>query len=182
MVPSGEGEIKKTVLESDLAKPVIVNGVDISLMTIKELLVEAENVAEHEKIVRKRADELSFYPDTLSEEERVATLKCLSYEELRPFYKAGALYEKNHRLQKNLSLEEKIDVRIYVLLSTHFSEYGPAFRRDPDDVDVGLFTKRYFEIMKKHGEEVYEEPFYFVDEKRKKRALIAYAKLDAKNS
>ena len=124
---------------------------------------------------------MSFYPDTLSEDERLATLRCLSYKELEPFYKAGALYEKNYRLQKNLSLEEKIDVRIYVQIATHFSKYGPTFRRDPEDVDLGLFTKRYFEIMEKYGEKVYEEPFYFVGENRKKRALEAYAKWYAEN-
>jgi hypothetical protein len=156
-------------------------GIDYSLMTLTEIKIEGENSSKHDKYVRKRADELGFYPDTLTDDERIATLKCLSYEELKPFYKAVALYEKNQRLQKSLSSIDKIDVRIYAAITRHFSEYGPAFRADLEDGDIGVFTSRYFEIMKEQGEKVYEESLYFLSEERKKRVLEAYAKISSES-
>jgi len=169
---------------SFLTKPIIREGLDLSLFTRMENSQLAKSQVEHEKIFRKRAEELRFYPDVLSEKERYIILRCMTYNELKPCYQIGAILEKNKRLQKCLSLDEKIDIRIYCIITKHFSELGPVFKEGPQDVDIGVFTERYFEIMRKYEERVYEEPYYFLNEEHKKRVLKAYAEFDSeeKNS
>jgi len=172
---SEDNELKKELYNSFLAKPCIREGFDLSLITYFESLQLVKSHVEHEKIFRKRAEELRFYPDVLSEKERYAILRCMTYSELEPYYQKGAIFEKNKRLQKCLSLDEKIDVRIYCLMTKHFSELGPIYKQDPQDLDIGVFTERYFEIMRKYGERVYEEPYYFLNEEHKKRVLQAHS-------
>ena len=174
-----EEEIDQELLQSDFAKPIMMGSLDTSLITIKESRIMNKNSDKHFKIVRKRAEQLRFYPDTLTQKERIATFRCLSYEELKPFYKVGALIDKNNRLQKNLSMEEKMEVRFYVFMLHHFSK-SMVWSMDPDDVAIAFFTFRYFEIMSEHEEKVYEKPFYYISEKQKKRVLKADEKFNEK--
>ena len=48
-----------------------------------------------------------------------------------------------------------------------------------NDIDIGLFTERYFNLMRKHEEKVYEKPYYFLTPGHKKRVLKAYAKFNS---
>jgi len=169
----------KLTKESDLENPCIVNDADVSLMSAEELKLKFMLTAEHEKLVKKRAEELRFYPDTLTREERDAVLACLTFEEMKPLFKTEMIFQKNQRLMKELSPEEKIDVRIYCNITLHFSEYGPMFEDGVlDDEALFIWTERYFRIMNRHGALVYENPYYFLTSDRRKRVLEAAAKLE----
>jgi hypothetical protein len=99
-------EIERSIELADLAKPVIKDGLDITLFTQKELDLIGELEVEHDRLFRKRAENLKFYPYVLNESESRAVLRCMTYAELRPFFEILSIQEKNRRLQSMLALEK----------------------------------------------------------------------------
>jgi hypothetical protein len=71
---------------------------------------------------------------------------------------------------KELSIEEKVDVRIFHNITIHFSKYGPRFKQLEDE-DVFIWTERYSKIMQKHEFLTFEEPYQFLSEEDKSRVL-----------
>ena len=162
----------ENILLADLAKPDMKNGLDVSLFTFREKEAMKKAQTEHDIIFRKRAEELRFYPEIISKKEKAATLRCMTYDELRPFYKIVAIHGKNYRLIPLMTLD-KVEIRKYCRMTHHFSETSSYDQENYSDKTIVHNTKKYFELMTKNSEKVFEEPYYFLDEKRKKRVLRA---------
>ncbi|MDQ1281632.1 MAG: hypothetical protein QG670_2897 [Thermoproteota archaeon] len=153
------------------------DGMDYSLFTVEEMRLLGKLQKEHERRLEKRATELRFSPENgLTLQERIATMRCMTSEELKPLFVCGALYEKCKRMTKELSFVEKVDVRIFGQFTVHFSELGPAFKEIRYD-DVFVWAQLYQEIMKKHGLQLFEEPYSFLSRDEKMRMLEAGSKL-----
>jgi len=101
----------------------------------------------------------------------------MTYEEMRPAFRCFAIYDKVERMMKELTLKEKVDVRVFHNTTIHFSEFGPRFECLDDD-DVFVWTERYSRIMKQHGYPTFEEPYSFLSQERKGGVLEAGSKLD----
>jgi len=136
---------------------------------------------DHKQIFRKRAQELRFYPDTLNRKERAAILRCMTYDELKPYYRILAIQEKNIRLQKLLATK-KVDIRRYTRMTKQFSKVGCDDEKDLPDRSIAEITEKYFAAMRENGEKVYEDPFYFLNEAHKEQVLKNYAPSMVTNS
>ena len=167
-------EIKRGVELAELTKPVMRDGLDVSLLTQTEVDLMQQFEAEHELLFRRKAEELRFYPDVLNDAESRAVLRCMTYEELRPFYKIMAIKEKNKRLQTMLALK-KVDLRRYCNFTKTLSDQDESKLGLPD-VSIAAITEKYFAIMKEKGEIVYDAKYYFVSGDHKNRIIEVYAK------
>jgi hypothetical protein len=158
----------------------MVRDLDFSLFTIEEFELHYKLTQKHERLVEERARELRFYPELgLSDNERNATLRCMTYNELKPIRTIETLYKKIERITKELSKEELEDVRIYSNITIHFSEYGPKFSK-LDDENVYIWTEIYSRIMERHDFPTFEKPYSFLTKQEQERVLEAGSKLDPK--
>jgi hypothetical protein len=168
-------EIKKSVELAELVKPDMENGLDVTLFTQMELDRMNEMQEEHNQLFRKRAEELRFYPDTLNRKERSAVLRCMNYQELKPYYGILAIHEKNRRLQSMLALE-KVDIRRYCRMTLQFGKSGYTDEFDLPNLSIANNTEKYFSIMRERGEKTYETKYYFLTKEHRKKVLEIYAK------
>ncbi len=170
-------EYAQALEKSVFAESYIRDNIDFSLLTLGEWKLSFKLEKQHEDAVRRRARELRFSPETgLSKQERWATLKCMSLDELKPFQLWGRIHTKGERMMKELSEKEKVDVRIYVYIGLHFSEFGPEFLRMSDE-DIFVWAQIYSQIMDKYGLPVFEKSYSFLSEEAKRRVLEAGSKL-----
>jgi hypothetical protein len=174
-------EIERSIELAELVKPHMENGLDVSLFTKKETELIQKLMSEHNRIFRKRAEELRFYPDTLNRKEKAAILRCMTYDELKPYYGIVAINEKNRRLQEMLALS-KVDIRRYCRMTLQFSESGCGDEMDLPDISIARNTESYFAIMRERGEKTYEEPYYFLTDEHKDQVIRIYAKSISKDS
>jgi hypothetical protein len=152
--PDYHTESKKSRLEAFL-----IDGLDFSLLTIHEWQQIGQLEQEHNRRLTQRAEELRFHPDyELTEQERRATLQCMTDEELQPMYACAQIYRKAERMMAELTEEEKLDVRIFREITTHFSRFGPCFHHLSDD-NIFIFTERYHRIMQHHKLPLFHEPY-----------------------
>jgi len=170
-------EVEKSIELADLAKPMMRDGLDLSLFTQKEIELMQILEIEHDEYFRKRAEKLRFYPDVLNCSERQAILRCMTYEEMKPFYKILSIEEKNRRLQTLLT-RDKVELRRYCEMTKNFV-------RDPDkklpNVSIAEITEKYFQIMNEKDEKVYEFKYYFLSDDEKKQITEVYSKSFSKN-
>ena len=176
-----EQEINDSIELADLVKPRMENGLDVSLFTQKEFDLMNILKKEHEQLFRKRAEELRFYPDTLNRIEKSAILRCMNYEELKPYYRIVAIKEKNRRLQKMMAMD-KAELRRYTRMTIQFSKSSCDEEKDLPDITIASNTEKYFTIMREREEIVYEAPYYFLSEAHKEEILKIYAKSVTENS
>lgn len=165
-----EEEIRqKNILLADLAKPTLKNGFDVSLFTFKEYEEIEKSQVQHDAVFYSRAEELRFYPDILTKKERKAILRCMTYKELKPYYHIVSIEAKISRLMV-LSTMEQIEIRKYTRMTHQFNDKN--FDREIySDRNIVEITENYFKIMRQNREKVYEEPYYFLEEKRRQRVL-----------
>ena len=165
------------IFNTELGQPFMRDGLDYSLLTLGEWKLIYELEAKHNRIIEERSRELRFRPEYgLSEKERDATMRCMTYEELQPIFKGGAIFEKCKRMMDDLTLKEKVDVRIYRIITVHFSEFGPIFKSLSDE-KIFVWTEGYYRIMKKHDLLTFEEPYSFLSDEHKRRVLEVGSKL-----
>jgi hypothetical protein len=88
-----------------------------------------------------------------------------------------AIQDKVERMMKELTFEEKVDVRIFWNITVHFSEFGHKFKQLNDE-DVFIWTERYYRIMRKHEFLTFEEPYQFLSREVKRRVLKAGSQLE----
>ena len=106
-----ETEYSKLLEKSELGKPYMQDGVDLSLLTLGEWKLLGRLNQVHERRIMTRAEELRFFPELgLSEKETVATVRCMTHEELKPLRTSEVIYQKAERMMKELPFEEKLDV------------------------------------------------------------------------
>jgi hypothetical protein len=152
-------------------KPLLLNGLDFSLLTISEWQQIGQLEQEHNRRLNQRAVELRFYPTyELTERERRATLLCMTYDELQPMYACARIYRKAERMMAELTEEEKLDVRIYVEITMHFSRFGPRFHQLSDE-NIFIFTKLYHRIMQRHTLPTFHESYAFLSPDEKTRVV-----------
>ena len=157
--------------KEDLA---LSGGWDFSLLTSTERVILVTRNDDYQRVKRKRAGELGFFPDTMSEEESRAVLLCLSDKELEPYYEKNMIRKKNFWLQKRLSSQEKIMVRKFVCL-TYLAEGFSSPVDDPLMCEVKRFgieefwfcVRTYYQIMEEQKMKNYESPDYFFSPWRK---------------
>jgi len=176
-----EEEIQRSIELADLVKPKMDHGLDVSLFTKTELDLMEELEFKHEQVFRKRAEELRFYPDTLNQKERSAVFRCMTYDELKPFYRILAIKEKNVRLQKMLAMD-KVDIRKYTRMTIAFSGSVCDDEKQLPDISIAEITQKYFAIMHERDEICYEMPFYFFSDSRREQILKNYARSISLNS
>ncbi len=176
-LPHDETSLEKAVEDNGFDQGYIEDGIDHSLFTIGEMKLLGNLQKEHEQTIEKRAAELRFSPEIgLSERERAATVRCLTYKEIEPIMTCRAIYLKGERMTKELSPEEKVDVRIFSRFTLHFSELGPGFERVRYE-DVFVWAQLYRKIMKKHDLPLFEELYAFLRKEEKKSVLEAGSRL-----
>ena len=176
-----EQEIQKSIELADLVKPQMEDGFDLTLFTQTEIELMKKLAKDHKRIFRERAEELRFYPDTLNRKERAAILRCLTYEELKPYYRTLAIEEKNIRLQK-LRGHNKVEIRRYTRMTVQFSKVSCDDEKDLPDRSIADITEKYFSIMSENEEKAYEDPFYFLNEAHKEQVLKKYSPSMVTNS
>jgi hypothetical protein len=170
-----EQEIARSIELAELVKPRIENGLDLTLFTQTENDLMKKSWKDHHQIFRRRAEELRFYPDSLNEKEESAILRCMTYQELKYFYRIVAIQEKNRRLQNALAIE-KVDIRRYCRMTLQFSKSDCGDTKQIPDISIARNTERYFAIMQKNGERTYEKPYYFFTDEHREKVLKIYAK------
>ena len=166
-------EIEKSIEIADLSKPKMQNGLDMSLFTQKELELMEQLQIMHNNFFRERATKLRFYADLLNDKEKRATLRCMNFEELRPYYQILAVQEKNRRLQSMLT-RDKVGLRRYCRMTKEFS--SDSSDSGLPKISVAENTENYFKIMNEKSEKIYEEKYYFLSEKNKKQIIEVYSK------
>jgi hypothetical protein len=174
-------EINKSIELAELVKPDMKNGLDLSLFTQKEVDLMQELEDEHNRLFRKRAVELRFYPDTLNKKEESATFRCMTYEELKPFYQIVAIQEKNRKLQQMLATK-KVEIRRYCRMTRQLSEAGSIDEIGLPDISIASITQNYFSIMRRQGEKTYEIAYYFLSEEHRQRVIEIYASSISKDA
>jgi hypothetical protein len=166
------------VKDTPFGQPSLHDGMDVSLLTLGEIQRIGRLQQQHERLVAARARELRFSPDLgLSDRERTATLRCMTYPELRPLMTCGAIYRKAERMMEKLAFDEQVDVRIFSQLTIHFSAFGPCFRQ-VDDAGIYIWTERYRRIMQHYDLPTFGDPYGFLPEDRKQRVLAAGSTVD----
>lgn len=167
-------EIEEGIELAELAKPDMgEDGIDLSLLTQKEMDLMGRLQIEHLNFFRRKAIQLRFFPDTLNPKEKRCILRCMSYEELKSYYQILALKEKNRRLQTMLT-SNKVQIRKYCRITKNVKKGSNDI--DLPDVSIAKNTQRYFELMKKMGEKVYETPYYFLSDAHRSKIKAVYAR------
>ncbi|UCH37970.1 MAG: hypothetical protein JSV76_02045 [Candidatus Bathyarchaeota archaeon] len=165
--------IDRTESEESRLEPFLIDGLDFSLLTIHEWQQIGQLEQEHNRRLTHRAKELRFHPDyEFTDRERRATLLCMTEAELQPLYACAQIYRKAERMMVELTVEEKLDVRIFREITTHFSRFGPCFHHLSDD-NIFIFTERYHRIMQRHKLPLFEEPYAFISTDQKTRVLAS---------
>jgi hypothetical protein len=168
-------EIEQSIELAELVKPDMQNGLDVTLFTQMEIDLMNKMQEEHFQLFRKRAEQLRFYPDTLNRKEKDAILRCMNYDELKPYYLIIAIQEKNRRLQQKMALE-KVDIRRYCRMTWQFGKSRHSNELDLPDLSIAKNTEQYFSIMAKLGEKTYETKYYFLTKEHKQKVLEIYVK------
>lgn len=159
-------EKAKPMAWKDILSPTIDDdGTDWSLVTWKEW----ELLIQYSEIVRRRAVELTFLNEgqmvnELSRRERDAVINCLTTAEALALKRCVTVFDKNKRVREKLTKKEKEAIRLYNHVVYHFE--AKSVFKNLDDIDVYLAVEDYFNLMRNHGEVLFEEPYYFVSNKR----------------
>ena len=80
---------------------------DFDLMTFAELSILEWEGLKINKLIVRRAKELGFNLNSLTREQRMAALSCMTPEELSVADRLMEILLKNTRLKKNLSKKDK---------------------------------------------------------------------------
>ena len=159
-----EPETTLSVKDLLLREEVNEEGLDLSLGTAQETFILLEYWDARKALVDK------FGEDAMDQPTPEMSQYSPSFYDV--LCKAHDYYEKMYYLTKNLSEYEKRCVRFYwtVTVNAELVEAGcrPIYPKGTlSALDIYETVESYFRIMRKHGQPVFEKPYFFLSRKEK---------------